>query len=201
MEPLNLSRATLGRLGPAVRAPRYDPAAVTAGIVHLGFGGFHRAHMARYTHDLMEAGRALDWGIVGAGLMPADRRMHAALVPQDGLYTLVERSGDAETVTVIGAAPATIYAGETTAALLDAIHRASVKIVSLTVSEAGYGLEPASRRLDPDHPVVAADLADPLSPRGAIGVIVESCRRRMVVGRPSVHGSQLRQHPAQWRRA
>ncbi len=34
--------------------PGYDVAQVRAGIVHLGLGGFHRAHMARYTHDLME---------------------------------------------------------------------------------------------------------------------------------------------------
>src|SRR3569623_839977 len=53
MNALSLSRATLHSLDPRVAVPRYDPAAVTAGIVHLGLGGFHRAHMARYTHDLM----------------------------------------------------------------------------------------------------------------------------------------------------
>ena len=86
--------------GPArLRArPAYDPAAVTPGIVHLGLGGFHRAHMARYTHDLMELDPgAREWGIVGAGLMPGDRRMIDSLAPQDGLYTLVERSGAEET--------------------------------------------------------------------------------------------------------
>ncbi|MFL5155589.1 MAG: mannitol dehydrogenase family protein, partial [Microvirga sp.] len=61
------------------------------GIVHLGLGGFHRAHMARYTHELMERDpEALGWGIVGAVLLPSDRRMIESLAPQDGLYTLIE---------------------------------------------------------------------------------------------------------------
>ena len=53
--------------------------------------------MARYTHDLMQMEpEALGWGIVGAGLLPADVRMRDALAPQDGLYALVERSGAEE---------------------------------------------------------------------------------------------------------
>ena len=92
MQPVLLNRTNLGRLAPPVVVPRFDPARVTGGIVHLGLGGFHRAHMARYTHDLMERGDdALGWGIIGAGLMPADRRMQDSLGPQDNLYTLVER--------------------------------------------------------------------------------------------------------------
>jgi mannitol 2-dehydrogenase len=51
--PLILSRAALPRVPKGVAAPVYDVSGVTPGIVHLGLGGFHRAHMARYTHDLM----------------------------------------------------------------------------------------------------------------------------------------------------
>ena len=65
--------------------------------MHLGLGGFHRAHMARYTHELMERRPDMrDWGIIGAGILPADERMRDSLGPQDGLYTLVERSGTEE---------------------------------------------------------------------------------------------------------
>jgi mannitol 2-dehydrogenase len=89
---LQLSRTGLDRLPAAMRRPAYDPADVQPGIVHLGFGGFHRAHMARYTHDLMEIQpQAREWGIIGVGLLPADQRVRDALKPQDGLYTLVER--------------------------------------------------------------------------------------------------------------
>ena len=78
--PAPLSRAALPLLSAAVSVPRYDPAKVRAGIVHLGLGGFHRAHMARYTHDLMQLEpAALSWGIVGAGLMAGDRKMAQSL--------------------------------------------------------------------------------------------------------------------------
>ena len=186
MEKIPLSRANLGRLGPGIQVPAYDPAQVVPGIVHLGLGGFHRAHMARFTHDLMtQDATALGWGIVGAGLLKADRRMHDALVPQDGLYTLVERSGATETVTVIGAIPTVIHAADSSEALLDAIDRPEIRIVSLTVTENGYCLNPATKKLDPAHPTVAADLAAPERPHSAIGIIAEAYRRRMAAGRPA----------------
>ena len=184
MEMIPLSRATLGRLAPDIHVPTYDPAAVEPGIVHLGLGGFHRAHMARFTHGLMEIRpEALAWGIVGAGLLPADRRMYEALAPQDGLYTLVERSGTVETVTVIGAIAEVIHAGDSSAALLDAIDRPAIRIVSLTVTENGYCLNAATKRLDPGHRLIVGDLADPQHPHSAIGIIAEAYRRRMVAGR------------------
>lgn len=90
MTPIPLDRAALARLRPPVMVPGYDPAGVTPGIVHLGLGGFHRAHMARHTQELMELDPASrGWGIVGAGLLAADARMRDALVPQDCRYTLV----------------------------------------------------------------------------------------------------------------
>jgi fructuronate reductase/mannitol 2-dehydrogenase len=182
MDPIRLSRAALPRLAPGVRVPGYDLALVTPGIVHLGLGGFHRAHMARYTHDLMDVQpSACGWGILGAGLLPADRKMHEALAPQDGLYTLIERNDETENVTVIGALAQTRYAGDDSAPLLDAIAR--VKIVSLTVTENGYGLNPATKRLDPGNKAIAADLKHPAAPRSAIGIVAEAYRRRMLSGR------------------
>jgi len=179
-----LSRDTLGSLAPIIATPTYDLAAVTPGIVHLGFGGFHRAHMARYTHDLMQhQPDALSWGIIGAGLMPADVRIRDALSPQDGLYSLVERDADGEQVTVIGSTPQVIFAGQDPAALLDAIDGASIRIVSLTVTEHGYCLDAATKRLAPGHPAIAADLRTPDRPHTAIGILVEAYRRRRDAGR------------------
>ncbi len=153
------------------------------GIVHLGLGGFARAHLARYTQRLMAARPdMLQWGIVGAGLMPADSRMADSLHPQDNLYTLVERSGAEETVTVIGSLAAVVFAGEDSAALLDAIDQPGIRIVSLTVTENGYCLNRATKRLDPQHPLIREDLARPQQPRSAIGIIVEACRRRRDAG-------------------
>jgi len=185
LDPIALDRAALARLPASVHVPRYDPARVTAGIVHLGLGGFHRAHMARYTHDLMQAHPdALRFGIVGAGLMPGDRRMRDSLAPQDNLYTLVERSSAGETVTVIGSLAQVIFAGESSAELLDAIDRPEIRIVSLTVTENGYCLNRATKRLDPDHALIREDLAYPERPSSAIGIVVEACRRRRDAGQP-----------------
>lgn len=183
MSAIELNRRTLASLRPPVHVPAYNPADVVPGIVHLGFGGFHRAHMARYTHALMERDpAALNWGIIGAGLLPADRRMQDSLAPQDGLYTLIERSAEGETVSVIGSVARVIYAGDTSAALLDAIDQSSIRIVSLTVTENGYCLNPATRRLDPEHAQIRQDLANPEQPQSAIGIIVEAYRRRRDAG-------------------
>ena len=164
----------------------YDRAQIRPGIVHLGLGGFHRAHMARYTHDLMVADEAgLDWGIVGAGLRAADRPLLDTLRAQGGLYTLIERDGAGETATCIGAIVRVIDASASTTALLDAIGDPAIRIVSLTVTEHGYCLDRATRRLDPGHPLIVHDLATPAAPHSAIGVLVEAFARRKASGLPA----------------
>ncbi|MDF7777633.1 mannitol dehydrogenase family protein [Sphingomonas sp. AOB5] len=184
MNPVPLSRATLSMLPPGVAAPGYDPARVTAGIVHLGLGGFHRAHMARYTSELMALDpAALRWGIVGAGLLPGDGAMHDALAPQDLLYTLVERDAAGERVSVIGSLAGLVDAGESSAALLDAIDAPGIRIVSMTVTEHGYCIDRATKQLDRMHPLVEHDLADPRRPRSVPGIIVEGLRRRRAAWR------------------
>lgn len=185
MQPVPLNRANLARLKPPVQVPRFNPANVTAGIVHLGLGGFHRAHMARYTHNLMERrADSLGWGIIGAGLMPADRRMQESLGPQDSLYTLVERGSAVEAVTVIGSLHQVMFAGESSAALLRATEQRQIRIISLTVTEHGYCLNRSTKQLDPNHALIRRDLAHPKRPSSAIGIVVEAYRRRREAGLP-----------------
>ena len=183
--PVPLNRANLTQLRPPVHTPGFDPARVKAGIVHLGLGGFHRAHMARYTHLLMEKRTdALAWGIIGTGLLPADRRMRDSLKPQDNLYTLVERDAAGETVAVIGSLADVVFAGESSAGLMDAIDGPLIRIITLTVTEHGYCLNRSTKQLDPDHELIRADLAHPERPSSAIGIIVEAYRRRRLSGVP-----------------
>lgn len=178
-----LSRQNLARLPAEVARPSYDRAALGAGIVHLGMGGFHRAHMARYTHDLMERrADALAWGITGVGLMPADKLIHDALTRQDNLYTLVERDTGTETATIVGSVARTIFAPEQPDALRAAIDNPETRIVSLTVTEAGYCLDSGSKRLDFGHPLIAHDLASPAAPKSPVGMIVAGLRRRRDAG-------------------
>ena len=75
-------------------APDYDRSALRTGIVHLGVGGFHRAHQAMYLDRLMRAGRALDWAVCGVGLLPQDATMRDALAGQDHLYSLTLKHPD-----------------------------------------------------------------------------------------------------------
>ena len=82
-----LNQANLGSL--SIPVPSYDRSQVKVGIVHFGVGGFHRAHQAMYLDQLMEQGKALDWGICGVGVMPFDLKMKEAMEAQDCLYTLV----------------------------------------------------------------------------------------------------------------
>jgi mannitol-1-phosphate/altronate dehydrogenase len=186
MTPISLNRAALRTLPPSIEAPRFDPAQIKAGIVHLGLGGFHRAHMARYTHELMEQdASALEWGILGSVLMPKDRRMVESLAPQDGLYTLIEREGAEERARIIASLAGVVGASDSTETLLAAFDEPAIRIVSLTVTENGYCLNAATKRLDPEHPFIRTDLETPERPRSAIGIIVEMLRRRRAASLPA----------------
>lgn len=89
--------------------PTYDRSALTPAIVHLGVGGFHRAHQAVYRDDLARRG-VTDWGEVSVGLHSRD--MQDALAPQDYLYTVVERDGNDEEARVVGAMVRYLFAPE-----------------------------------------------------------------------------------------
>lgn len=181
MSPLNRSRLDQGvaGIGSTIRLPGYDPAAITPGIVHIGLGGFHRTHFARYTHDLMEQDpSALSWGIIGAGLRASDRPLLEALNAQEGLYTLVERDLSGEKRTLIGSIVRAIDASQGSASLLEAIADPSIRIVSITVSEHGYHLDSATRKLNSEDPAIKRDLASPRAPSTLLGILVEAFRRR-----------------------
>jgi mannitol 2-dehydrogenase len=135
--------AEIARSG--VPVPEYDRARLRPGIVHVGVGGFHRAHLAVYVHEL--AGRGGRWGIVGLGMLARDADMAAALGAQDCLYSLIEKSGGEPSVQVIGSIVGFVHApaGQDTAAL-DLIAAPSTSILSLTVTESGYAEPPAAEQ-------------------------------------------------------
>lgn len=157
------------------RKPNYDRAQLRTGMVHLGIGAFHRAHQAVYTEECLEAGD-LAWGIAGASLRSADTRN--ALTPQDGLYSLMTRDSDTHDLRVIGAIRRIMVAPESPSRLIDTLCLPSVKIVSLTITEKGYCLEPSSGSLNEDDAGIRHDLANPAAPRTALGFITEAISRR-----------------------
>ena len=176
---VRLSRAALGRLPAGVAAPAHDPAALTPGIVHVGVGNFHRAHMGVYLDQLFGLGRDHDWGLVGAGVRPGDAAMRDRLAAQDWLTTVVELEPAALSARVT--APmcgfAEVAPGPTVAAMADP----RVRIVSLTVTEGGYFTD-AGGGFDGDHPEIAADAASEGPPRTAFGMILAALRARRAAG-------------------
>lgn len=174
-----LNDAALKGLPAEVARPAYDRAQVKTGVVHLGIGAFHRAHQAVVFDDALASGD-LRWGVLGASLRSPGVRDQ--LNPQDGLYTLVVRDGAAEHLRVIGAGRGVLVGPEDPAALVAAMAEADVHIVTLTVTEKGYRLDPATGDLLLEDPDVAADLADISAPRTAPGFIVAALRGRKAAG-------------------
>ena len=182
--PRPLTLASLPTLSGTISTPDYDRRDLRAGILHLGVGNFHRAHQAVYLDELLRAGRDREWAILGAGLRPADRAMRDALSAQDWLTTVVEREAGASRARIIGAMVGFVPVYEHGRAIVAALDDPAIRIVSLTVTEGGYCIDPATGAFDPTHPEIRHDAAHPEAPRGVFGVLVAALRRRRDRGLP-----------------
>jgi mannitol 2-dehydrogenase len=184
-EPQPLNGRTVARWREELPVPSYDRGLVIPGVVHVGVGGFHRAHLAMY-HDRLLSEGALDWGICGVGVMPADRRMKEVLEAQDGLYTLVIKHSDGtDEPRVIGSIVQYLYAPEDPETVIERMAAESTRIVSLTITEGGYNLSDVTGEFDVTNPDVVADLEPGAVPRTAFGLITEALRRRWQRGQRS----------------
>jgi fructuronate reductase len=170
-----LSRAGLASLPSGVRRPA--AVAPRVGMVHLGIGAFHRAHQAVFTEDASQASGSDAWGIVGVTERSA--RVRDQLVPQDGLYTLLERGDGAAGPRVIGAVRDVLSARDDPLAVAALIADPGVHVVTLTVTEKGYLRRPDGD-LDLDDPAVAADVggAGPATPVGQLARGLQARQRR-----------------------
>ena len=163
----------------AVPGPEYDRDRVTTGVVHFGVGGFHRAHQALFHDRLMNEGKALDWGICGVGVMPADEKMRDVMRDQDGLYTLVEKHADGSLdPRVIGSITEYLFAPDDPEAVIEKLADPATRIVSLTVTEGGYNLDDGTGEFVEDDPEVARDLEEGATPKTVFGLVTEALRRR-----------------------
>lgn len=169
----------------SISTPSYDRSASTTGIVHIGFGNFHRSHQAMYIDQLMEAGTGSDWGICGVGILPQDAVMRDVMAEQDRLYTLVLRHPDGSLEgRVVGSITDYLFGPDDPEAVWRELVDPATRIVSLTVTEGGYLRNPATGAFDPTHVSVGHDLADPGHPATAFTYIIEALRRRRAAGVP-----------------
>lgn len=177
-----LNSSNLQQLPARVQLPQYNRQQLKSGIVHLGIGAFHRAHQAYYTEAVLNQFGG-DWGIIGCSLRSPSVREQ--LAPQDGLYTLVERSGEGEKLQVIGAVQKALVGPEDPAALIAIMADPSIKIVSLTITEKGYCHDPATGDLNLQHPDILHDIKNINQPKSAIGYLVAALQQRFNSGSKS----------------
>lgn len=173
-----LSNGTLGDLPPEVRVPRYKRDALSAGIVHIGLGNFHRAHQAWYLHRLMDEGKCYDWAIIGAGVRANDAAQRDRLMAQDCLTTLIELDPSGMSAEVIGPMIDFIPVEEGNQSLIKRMADPDIRIVSLTVTEGGYYIDPSSGGFDAGHADIIFDASHPDTPRTAYGAMVAALKIR-----------------------
>jgi mannitol 2-dehydrogenase len=176
-----LSNATLTSLDRSIATPRYDRKRVTAGILHFGVGNFHRAHQAVYLDDLFNLGRDFDFGIIGAGVMAFDQTMRDRLSRQDFLTTVVEQEAHRSKARVTGSMVGYLPPGEAEA-IIDRMSDPAIRIVSLTVTEGGYFINPATGRFDPGDPAIVVDGEQPDQPKTVFGLTVAGLKQRHAKG-------------------
>lgn len=172
-----LSLATLPDIAKKIGVPRYKREQLKPGILHFGVGNFHRAHLAVYLDDLFNQGLNHDWAVIGAGVMPFDEDMRTKLSHQDFLTTVVEQDNDVSSAHITGAMIDFIPPSDKPS-LLAWLLNPAIRIVSMTITEGGYFIDPATQKFDPAHPSIARDGNHPNDPSTVFGFILAGLKAR-----------------------
>ncbi|EYD78183.1 Multiple polyol-specific dehydrogenase [Rubellimicrobium mesophilum DSM 19309] len=162
--------------------PAYDRSQLKAGILHVGVGNFHRAHMQVYLDRLFGKGRDQDFAILGAGVRPSDAQMRERLLAQDCLTTVVELDPTGLNARVIGSM--IDFVPVAPEAVIAAMADPAIRIVSTTVTEGGYYVDAKTNGFAADHPDIQADAANPEAPKTVFGMVLAALRRRRDAGVP-----------------
>ena len=177
---MKLNIENLDQISQMAHTPSYDRSQVKCGIMHMSIGGFHRSHQAVYVDDLLSQGHT-DWAICAVGLMPQDKENIEKLKQQDTLYTVLERSADADTARVIGSITEIMHAPSSPQAVLERLRNEDIKILSLTVTEKGYCYD-SDKNLDQENSFIKQDLENLAAPKTALGYIVSALKSRKDTG-------------------
>ena len=139
-------------------------------IVHIGLGNFHRAHLAVYTAQANDG-----WGIAAYSFR--NENLVATLKNQDNLYSVLEIGPDTEEAWIPNIHTEFIVGYDQANYVSELISKSKTKIVSLTVTEAGYYIDSAKGTLNLNHPDIENDLAGK-SPRTIFGLIAKGLSER-----------------------
>ena len=175
-----LNQANLASMPENVKVPEYDRSKLSAGILHIGIGNFHRSHQADYLHKLFEQNKDYDWALVGCGVKSFDAAMRDKLAKQDWLTTIVELDEDGLSAHVCGSM--IDFLNIDPAEVIAALCRPEIRIVSLTITEGGYFIDAKTGGFQVEHPDIQADIANPGSPKTVFGILLEGLKQRRSAG-------------------
>ncbi|MDO9607987.1 MAG: mannitol dehydrogenase family protein [Brevundimonas sp.] len=150
----------------------------TPGVVHLGTGAFNRAHQAVYADAALEHGDSVA-AILGVSLRSPTARDQ--LVPQDGLFTVTERSGEGAVTRLVRSVNDVLFAPQSPRDVIKAMAAETTGLATLTVTEAGYLAGPAGD-LDLASPAVMADLKGEGAPLSIYGFLRAALHERKAAG-------------------
>ncbi|MRH99833.1 mannitol dehydrogenase family protein [Kriegella sp. EG-1] len=174
-----LNQFNIKDLEEKIKVPTYDRSAIKTGIVHVGVGGFHRAHQAYYMHRLHEQFSATDWGICGIGLREGDRKIYNIFKKQNSLYTLIIKHPNGEINSeVIGSIIDFELGVDTPETVINKMTKVDTKIISLTITEGGYNFNPSTGEFNFENNDIKHELKYPNEPKTIYGYLTEALRRR-----------------------
>lgn len=179
MKTYKLNTQNLSQFPTDVAIPLYDRSKVKTGIVHVGIGGFHRAHQAYYTDQLLHKENQENWGICGIALLDFDAKIYNTLKEQDGLYTLIVKELDGTlTKKIIGSIVEYLFAPENPIKVIEKMASEDVKIITLTITEGGYNYNEATGDFNYENPAIHHDIKNPMAPKTIFGYLTQALKLR-----------------------
>ncbi|WP_394248556.1 mannitol dehydrogenase family protein [Vibrio profundi] len=155
----------------------YDRSALKNRIVHIGCGAFFRAHQALVLEKLNQITPS-DWGYTTVSLF-SGKPFIQELRNQRHRYTVVEQDHTTTNVHTIESVIDSMHPGlDGIDSIIERMAEPQVSIVSLTITEKGYCVDPNTRQFHAGHPLITQDIADPKAPKSALGVIVAALNLR-----------------------
>ncbi|MER2490508.1 mannitol dehydrogenase family protein [Catenovulum sediminis] len=181
-----LKQNLLPQLPADIDVPTYDRTQLKAGIVHIGVGGFHRAHQAVYTNELLKIAGNEQWGICGVGLFENNRGLSEILAAQDYLYTVIVRHPNGEIEhKIVGSMIDFLLAPDDKQKVIDKLAHPDTKIVSLTITEGGYNINPATGEFNSQSADIVHDINQPTDPKTTFGFLTAALKQRKEAGLPA----------------
>lgn len=172
---MQLNNDTLSNLDTRIQIPSYHRSSLSAGIVHIGIGNFHRSHQAYIIDRYMQETNSTDWGICAVGLLPQDESVCKRMEQQDCLYTLTEKKEDGTVnVRVIGSIIKCLHAPADPQITINQMASKGTRLISLTITEGGYNFNSSTGQFIPDNPFVRHDIENPGNPLTVFGYLCEA---------------------------